>query len=391
MNPLLLNKGVQGFISENYSKRLPSLILKGSPFPGIAPQELGVQLKGKKIAEKKFPLLFSTEGIIYPPSLNLEQASSERTARYKAGLVSGRVLIDLTGGFGVDSLCFSEAVDQVYYCELDRELVQIVQHNFRTLKADNITSIPGDGIQFLSSYSEEVDWIYLDPSRRTRTGGRVFRLSDCTPDVTANADLLWSKTSNILIKTSPLLDIRTGIDELKNVREVHILAIANEVKELLWVLERNFVGTSFIKTVNFEGDKHQFFEGAFGEEAEVELDHPQNFVYEPNAAIMKSGLFSKIRSEFGLAKLHQNTHLYTSNKLVRFPGRRFQIIKILPYRIKLLSKEFSNSKANISIRNFPDSVSKIRKKTGIKEGGNRHLLFCTTMDEAKVVLVCQRC
>ena len=215
MNRSLLHKEVQEFLEENYRKEVSKIVFKGSPFPGVSEQELAVQLTGKKKAEKKLPTWFTTRNIIYPPTLNLEQTSSEKTARYKASLMAGDTIVDVTGGFGIDSYFFSKEFKKVVHCELNEELSEVAAHNFGVLEAKNIESYVGDGIEFLENSSEKFDWIYIDPSRRDDAGGRVFQLSDCLPNVPEHLDLLLKKGDNILIKTSPLLDLKAGLRELR--------------------------------------------------------------------------------------------------------------------------------------------------------------------------------
>lgn len=391
MNRNLLNIEVQEFLEAHYKEETSKMAFQGSPFSGVSTQELLVQLSGKKKAEKKLPSWFSQQGIIYPPNINLEQTSSEITAEYKAALVSGNSLVDLTGGFGIDSFYFSKKVDSVYHLELNAELQEIAAHNFGILGAKNVISEAGDGIAFLNQTPEELDWIYIDPSRRDNAGGRVFFLSDCLPNVPENLELLQKKANKIMIKASPLLDLQAGLRELENVQEIHIVAVGNDVKELLWILSRNSSEEIRIKTINFQKQEKQVFESSFLKEYNEHYSAPQKFLYEPNAAIMKSGLFAALGNELDLQKLHPNTQLFTSEELREFPGRRFQIKKILPFRKKELKREIGSGKANITTRNFSETVQNLRRNFKIKDGGEEYLFFTTLFSEDKVVLVCQKC
>ncbi|WP_235942588.1 class I SAM-dependent methyltransferase [Salinimicrobium oceani] len=377
-------------MESHYKEETSKMAFQGSPFPEVSTQELLVQLSGKKRAEKKLPTWFSHQGILYPPNINLEQTSSEVTAVYKAGLVSRGSMADLTGGFGIDSFYFSKHVDQVYHFEINRELQEIAAHNFGILGAKNVISKPEDGMEFLKFTSESFDWLYLDPSRRSDHGGRVFFLSDCLPNVPENLELLQKKAENILIKTSPLLDLQAGLRELDKVSEIHIIAVDNDVKELLWILSKNSSEAVKVKTVNFQKQEKQVFESFIDHQPAEEYTAPQKFLYEPNAAIMKSGMFGALGRDFRLEKLHPNTQLFTSNELREFPGRRFEIIKVLPFRKKELKRNFKSAKANITTRNFPESVQNLRKIFGIKEGGSDFLFFTTLNTEEKVVLLCQK-
>ncbi|MBQ4821358.1 class I SAM-dependent methyltransferase [Aquimarina sp. MMG016] len=392
MNTKILNREVQDYIISTSDRNidLSTLILKGSPFQGITIQELAQQVQGRLKAKQKLPSWYNTQGIYYPPTLNLEQTSSEATAQYKSNLVSGETLIDITGGLGIDDYYFSKKIIIVYHCELNEELSQIASHNFIILKTDNIKIYTGDGLEILKNQNT-VDWIYIDPSRRHNSKGKVFFLEDCLPDVPSNLDFLFSRSKNILIKTSPLLDIQIGISSLKKVKEIHVVAVNNEVKELLWVLDSTFNGDIIIKTVNLTKTGNKEFSFLLKDETNISvpISLPKTYLYEPNAAILKSGGFSSIGKKLGLYKLHINSHLYTSDQLINFPGRRFQIINIYPYQKKVLAKA-GITKANITTRNFPESVSVIRKKLKIKDGGQEYLFFTTNSENKKVILHCQK-
>ena len=391
MNRKLLNKEVQDFLEENYSADLSKMALKGSPFEGVSARELAEQLSGKETAKKKLPLWFRTRNVIYPPKINLEQTSSERTAEYKAKLVAGDSLLDLTGGFGIDSYYFARKIKKVIHTELDPELSEIVEHNFKSLNAGNIDTIAGDGLKFLEGYSGKFDWIFIDPSRRSESGGKVFFLSDCLPNVPDNLDLLWAKTDNILIKTSPLLDLKAGLRELPGVSEIHIVAVENEVKELLWVLRKGVSKALEMTTINLRKKEDQIFRANFKEEDSAEAyTAPLKFLYEPNAAIMKSGLFVELGKVYELQKLHPNTQLFSSDELKDFPGRRFHIVQVIPYKKKKIRSSLDTKKANIATRNFPETVASLRKQLKIGDGGDDYLFFTTGPSGEKLVLVCKK-
>lgn len=388
-NQALLKEEVEDFLRKNLQKDLPSLLLKGSPFPEISIQELGTQLNGLQIARKKFPELFQTSGILYPPKLNLEQTSSEVTAKYKAELVSGKNAIDMTGGMGIDSYFLSKQFQQFDYCEINSELAQLAAHNFKTLQTP-IEVHTENGLHFLAETAETYDWIYTDPARRDEHGGKVFRFSDCTPDIPANLELLFQRTNNILIKSSPMMDISAGIKELDSVAEVHIVAVENEVKELLWILHKNLAEKPKIKTINFEKKAVQSFEASSSEVWEMEFSAPQTYLFEPNAAIQKSGLFAELAHQTQTKKLHPNSHIFTSEDIIDFPGRKFQIIDSMAFNNNDLKKKLKGVKANVTTRNFPESVENIRKKFKIKEGGKTYLFFTTGPGEQKLVIFCEK-
>jgi 16S rRNA G966 N2-methylase RsmD len=391
LNKAILNEEVQEFLRNNLKTTAAELALRGSSFSGISSSELAQQLTGLQKAEKKLPTWFKNSQIYYPQKLNLEQTSSETTAKYKASLVKGKTLIDLTGGLGIDDFYFAQNFKEVIHCELNAELSEIAAHNLKQLGWENISFKNEDSIEYLKNTDQNFDCIYVDPARRDNAGGKVFRLADCLPNVPANRDLLFKKTDIILIKTSPLLDLQSGISELQFVTEIHIIAVNNEVKELLWFLKKGDNQEMKITTLNFTKKGVEKFEGILDKlTGEVAYSLPKNFLYEPNAAIMKSGLFKEIALQTQTSKLHTNSHLYTSEKEINFPGRKFKILEIEKYKPGLLKKKFKNLKANITTRNFPESVVILRKKLKIKDGGKTYLFFTTNINNQKIVLVCEK-
>jgi hypothetical protein len=246
-----------------------------------------------------------------------------------------------------------------------------------------------DGIEYLKKFDGIYDWIYIDPSRRDESKGKVFKLSDCTPDITKYLDLLKEKSKGMLLKTSPLLDIASGLKELISVGEIHIVAVNNEVKEVLWIINNTNYEEPLIKTINLKdsGNEVFIFKRSYENSIQSLLSFPLKYLYEPNAAILKAGAFKTIGKQFHLKKLHEHTHLYTSHKKVNFPGRIFKILSTHPYNKKSLAA-LQFEKANITIRNFPVSVAEIRKKHKIKEGGNLYLFFITDLNNKRQILKC---
>ena len=390
MNEAVLHKEVQQFINDHLKSDLSKLILKGSPFKDVKIQELAVQIQAKSKSRDKLPTWFDTSNIYYPKSLSIEQTSSEPTAQYKASLMNGYKLIDLTGGFGVDSYFFAKKFKSVIHCEIDTELSKIVRHNSIQLGLKNVACLNTNGIDELSKNKNFYDWIYIDPSRRDAVKTKVFKLEDCLPDVGKHLDLFLERSDNVMIKLSPLLDISLTINDLKFVKEIHVVAVKNEVKELLILIQKGYEGPSKIKTINIVAAGQQTFEGYFPSNADVEFSAPKKYLYEPNAALLKSGLFDEVSSEINISKLHSNSLLYTSNDLVHFPGRSFAILSVFKYNKKLLKRNFKFKNANITTRNFHDSVAEIRKKTGIKEGGNDYLFFTTDIEDNSIVIHCKK-
>ncbi|MEM9000713.1 MAG: class I SAM-dependent methyltransferase [Bacteroidota bacterium] len=368
-----------------------SVLLKGQFFEGISQKELVTQLVGKKKAREKLPTWFNTPNIYYPGKINFEQTSSEQTGRYKATLVCGKDLIDITGGFGVDSYFFSKRMDRVVHCEIDAQLSEIAAHNAKALSCANIKSVARDGIRFLTECNNQFDWAYADPSRRNDVKGRVFRLSDCYPDITEHLNSIFGKTAQLLLKTSPLLDIKQGILTLQSVKEIHVVALKNEVKELLWVLKKGYSGDIKIKTINLKDTGNEVFDFQLNDEKNTPLavGLPKEYLYEPNAAILKAGAFKTIGKHFGVTKLHVHSHLYTATALINFPGRRFKIKHIVAYQKRLFQK-LGIDTANITTRNFSETVATIRKKLKIREGGETYLFFTTTNEKKRVIIVCEK-
>ncbi len=390
MDVAILKPEVQEFIDSHIGSDLKALALKKNPFPEAEWADILNQISAKTKARLKLPTWFQTQNIVYPSKISIEQTSSEKTADYKSGLVSGEHLIDLTGGFGVDDFYFSKKIKTVIHCEIDSELSKTVSHNFDVLQVNNITCIQGDSTQVLQDSGTKYDWIYIDPSRRNETKGKVFMLKDCSPNVPELLDLYFSKSDNILIKTAPLLDISAGISELKNVKSIHVVALDNEVRELLWELSADYDGPIKVRTVNLTRTGIQHFDFSYKSDYFAPLGLPQKYLYEPNSAIMKSGGFDAIADQFALTKLHKHSHLYTSGQLIPFPGRVFSIIQSIAYDKNNIKNHIEKRQFNISVRNFPETAEAIRKKWKIKDGGSEYCFFTTDSDNRKIVLICAK-
>jgi len=381
LNKRILHEDVQDFINQHLKSNLTQIILKGSPFDGVPIQEIATQIVAKEKSRKKLPTWFESDHIYYPPKLNLEQTSSEVTANYKANLLSGKSIIDVTGGFGVDSFAFSKHFETVTHCELNIELSEIATHNFLQLGAAHIETVIGNGIEFITNTPNSFDCIYIDPSRRNDAKGKVFLLEDCEPNIPENLDALFQKSNSILVKVSPMLDITSAIGELHSVKEVYVVAVHSEVKELLFLLEKDFDGSILLKTINFQKEDPQTFEFTFQSEAIARYDLPKKYLYEPNAAVLKSGGFQQVSEILRVDKLHQHSHLYTSNELIEFPGRIFEIQQVIKYDKKKVKSLLSEKKANITTRNFPKTVQQLRKELKLKDGGSDYLFFTTDLND----------
>ena len=378
---------VQDYISKCASESIEKIAFQKNPFPTLDKVFLMQQIVGKQKAQHKLPTWFATQNIIYPTKLSIEQTSSEITAEYKASLIEKGTLCDLSGGFGVDSFYFSKRCKQVVHCEWQQELSNIVAHNNEVLRVDNIECKSGNSFDILSEY-EYFDYLYIDPARRSNTQEKIVLLEDCEPNVIDLMDFYFSKTTTILIKTSPLLDLKAGIQSLKNVTEIHIVAVQNEVKELLWLLKKDYIGEINIITKNFKKDEIKTFGFQMNEIKEpINYSLPKKYLFEPNAAIMKSGGFEALASDFELLKLHPNSHLFTADIFMDFCGRVFVIEHSFLYQKK---SYIENQKMNVTTRNFPETVAQIKKKWKIKDGGETYCFFTTNLDGEKIVLLCKK-
>ena len=387
---LLLQPEIQDFINKNLNEDTSKLAFKKNPFPEVNYSVLINQIIAKKKAKDKLPTWFSNENIIYPEKISIEQTSSETTAKYKASLVSGETLIDCTGGFGIDDYYFSKQFKTVIHCELNADLSQIVKHNFEVLKATNINCYQGDSTEILEQLNEKFDCIYIDPSRRNEAKGKVFMLADCLPNVVDLQNFYYQFTDTILIKTAPILDLHAGLSELKNVAEIHIVAVENEVKELLWKIEKNFNSSPEIIAVNLEKEKQTITKIESTKSYFASYSLPKKYLYEPNAALMKSGGFEAVSELFTIEKLHQHSHLYTSDEVIDFPGRKFQIDAIIPFQKKEISQFIQGKKMNVTTRNFPIKPEEIKKKYKISDGGIIFAFFTTNMNNEKIILLCTK-
>jgi SAM-dependent methyltransferase len=379
----ILNKEVQNYINANLETDLHSLLLKKSPFSDVSMQEMVQQIKGKKVAQRKFPFLLK-EDIVFPPNLNLEQASSQSTAEFKADNLNGKKFLDLTCGFGIDAYFLSRNFEEITLVEKNPELLDLVKHNWEILNK-KATFVNENLEHFLAKNSERFDVIYLDPARRDSEKNKKFLLEDLSPNLLEIQDQLLEISSQIIIKLSPLIDISYLISVLKNVAKIQIIAVRNEVKELIVFLEKARKGDDVeISCINLESDDAEFaFQFKEEKTAVSAFSEPQQFLYIPNNAVLKSGAFNLISQFFNGKKLHPNTHFYTSDKRIeRFPGRILEINMIDSKHIR------KGEKYNIISKNYPLSPDEIKKKYKILDGGNCYLIFTQTQNR-KIILKSQ--
>ena len=385
------------YVADHLHDDPAQLALQARRYPGLPVPDLVRQIQARQKARTKLPTWADNPDLIFPPALSVEQASSARTAAFKAGLVSGQRLVDLTGGFGVDASYFATQIPEVHYVERDPALVAVVRYNLAQLGVPNVHCHAGDAVQFLKSTPDTFDWIYLDPARRDTADRKIYRLQDCEPDVLRLLPLLLHKGNRVLLKTSPMLDIEQALLELKHVRRLWVVAVDNECKEVLYELGPEPAVDPERYTVNLlrNGQQQEFRLNKARETRAVARyaePLPQGYLYEPNVAVLKAGGFRSVGTAFELLKLQQHSHLYMSDTLrADFPGRIFRILAAEKYDRKTLRTHLGpEARAHVTTRNFPDTVAEFRQHTGIREGGNVYLFATTDLRGRLVVLVCEK-
>ena len=414
------------FINAHLNDDVNKLAL--SKFPDDIDKQFVIrQIQARQLLKKKLPSWSENDELLFPKRLSLEQCSSELTAKYKRTISRNdeeaqcnisenqcrsvgekRTLIDLTGGMGVDTSFLSDNFDETIYIEAQEELCELARHNFKVLYK-NIKVVNATAEDFLSQ-CDNVDCIYLDPARRDEYGRKMVSLHDCSPDVAELQDLIFEKSKTLMVKLSPMLDIDIIKKELKNIKEIHVVAVKNECKELLVLCQQttdNGQQTSCNNQLSAVShqlsavDLRENWRFNFTEEEENEAvvsfaDEIGKYLYEPGVACMKAAPFKLLSQRFNIKKLHRNSHLYTSDELVYdFPGRIFEVINVVNFdkkAKKMLSQQTTDnrqqtlSKVSIAVRNFPLSADELRKQLGFKDGDDFYV-FGTTMKGEKKVLV----
>ena len=436
-----MNQATQDFIRQHQDDDVRQLAFLGSKYPEVDMPFALDQIRGRKMARVKLPRWASLEGIIYPPHISMEQCSSESTALYKAELAarllglpassSGTEMkaeneiefVDLTGGFGVDfSYIAARLGVKSMYVERQAHLCEAAKENFGRLGLKNAIVKNGDGIEELHSFHPKkkdaapdddslgitydqprsllktnlgLKIIFIDPARRDDAGNKVVSLKDCTPDVTVLQEEMFLKSDYVIIKLSPMLDWHRAISELSHVREVHIISVNNECKELLLVLSARNMGENLrIYCIN---DAQSFvcdeldMESSQVKIAPSTLEEMQ-YLYEPNASLMKAGCFGVLSGRYDARMLSKNSHLFVSREpIAAFPGRSFRIIAVSSFNKKELKRHLSGiTKANIATRNFPLSVAELRKRLKLKDGGETYIFATTLSDESHVLMITEK-
>jgi len=381
-----LNETTRQYIKENLNADVPTLALRKAPVGTDVLLALR-QIEARQLLQKKVPEWSANDNLLFPAHLAIEQCSSEATARYKAKLVKGHSLVDLTGGLGIDTYYLSQSFQETDYVEQQPELRCLAKHNFEVLRT-SITVREETAESYMQQCGHK-DCIYIDPARRDVNGRKTVSISDCTPDVLALQDSMLRISDTVMIKLSPMLDIKKALAELRSVAEVHVLAVGNECKELVFVLRRGFTGQPILFAANLMTSQ-PVLSFTYEDESACPLllsDSVGHYLYEPNAALMKAGCYKLLTRRFELHKLHKNSHLYTSDTLIPdFAGRIFEVEGWDPYNKKVKQLLTGIDQANLTVRNFPITVEVLRKVLKIKEGGDVYLFATTLQNEEKILI-----
>lgn len=397
----MVNKETLSYINNHRTDDPRRLALQSHPSDVDMPYALE-QIAGWQVACHKLPRWASTDGVVYPPHLSMEQCSSQPTAIYKRQVAQrllgdhADTLVDLTGGYGVDFSYMAEVFRYGTYVERQEVLCEAARHNFPLLGIGDNEIICGDGTEYLSRI-DHASMIYLDPARRDNNGGRTYGIADCTPDVTALKDVLMEKADFVMVKLSPMLDWHKAVEDVGNVCEVHIVSVKNECKELLLVIDSNDVSMQALQVfcTNYTSDDTATIdrfpaESGFSAVSPTFSDPSEQYhIYEPNASLMKFGSFTQLCSKYGVSQIAPSSNLFVSkNDIEEFPGRRFRIEAVSGMNKKELRKVLGSlDKANITTRNFPLSVAELRKRLKLKDGGNTYI-FATTLQDGSHKLIC---
>lgn len=383
------------FIGENLSKDVNTLLLSAKKYPDIDVAFCAEQIASRKQIKEKLPSWYHNLNLWFPAKITTEQCSSEQTALYKQHLCKGEKGCDMTGGLGIDTFFISRNFRTFYYMERFETYCEAAINNFRVLGAHNVTVQNGNSLDLINQI-ESVDLIYLDPARRSDCNKRLYDLTECEPNIVALAPELLARSAKVIVKVSPMADINRCLELLPQTVEVHVLSVRNECKELLLILTPEKSTTDVkIHCVNFSTTGEQTLSFSYNEEKSSRLqvvNIVDNYLYEPNASVMKAGAFKITAERFGLKKLHQHSHLYTSSTLIKdFPGRVFEVIRTEPFTKKWLQQAAKESpKANLATRNFPLTVAEIRKRSKLSEGGSLYLFATTLGDDQKAIIYCDK-
>ena len=391
----MLSEQNRRFISEHMVDDTAELLLHRDRFPGINVPLAVTQIEGRRKAIHKLPSLANNPDFVFPPKLNLEQASSELTAEYKScNFVEGNIVIDITGGLGIDSIYFAKRAKKVFYIEQNPELFEVAKYNFEVLGINNIECICANSEEILQNWCYTADLIYADPARRDQNNRKMVSFADCTPDIVSFLPRLFRIAPQVLIKASPMLDITQARRELQKVVSTTVVAVKNECRELLFCccnVDKEQHSTTCVNIL--ANDICQIFNPTPGELlAKPSLAPlPMRYIYDPNVAIAKAMLSNAVAERFGLSILHSRSRFATSDTLFRdYPGRIFELCGIKQLSDRDIVKEFPEGQANVICRNFPQTADQLRKQLRLREGGNGFLIATTVGDNQKIGIICKK-
>ena len=382
------------FVKEHAADDVQRLALEVRKHPEVDAHFALDQIAGRQKSRTKLPSWAEVDDLIFPPSVSMEQCSSEATASYKSSLVSGESLVDLTGGFGVDFSFLANRFSSAVYVERQEHLCHIAEHNFKELGLSHVKVVNDDAEHYLATMPV-VDLIYLDPARRDGAGNRVFRLDDCTPNVVQLLDLLLTKGRQVMIKLSPMLDVSQALRQLRGVSEVHIVSVAGECKELLLLLSAKHEGDVKIVCVN-DG---QTFTYRLGEPVVMPMQWSGElpaegdlYLYEPNASMMKAGCFGQLAQRYGLQAVAHQSHLFVAERPISdFQGRKFVVNDITTLNSKELKQKLAGiTQANVAVRNFPLKAAELAKRLRLKDGGSVYIFGTRLTNGKNVLLLCEK-
>ena len=387
----MLSLEEQHFIQVHADQDPHQIALSGKKYPNFDLSKLANQIQARQKLALKLPSWVSHANLFFPPSISLEQASSEATANFKANIVHGNIL-DASGGMGVDSAAFAKKANQVVYVERQQDLKEITAYNHAQLGHTNIQHILGDGLAYLNQAVSTFDFIYLDPARRNAKGDKVLLFKDCEPNVLEFLPIIKDK-SQLLLKTSPLLDLERAILELDGVDKIWVVCVKNEVKEILFLKSKNATLDPAIDIIELNFEHSVIFSGTLEAEKRklTSIGPILNFLYEPHPGILKAGFFKLVETE-NMIKINSNTHLYSSKELdTKFPGKSFQVIETGPVDMGWLKKHLPNKQVNISTRNFPGKPEDLRKKLKLSDGGDLTLFGYRNHQNQVELALTQKC
>lgn len=381
------------FITAHQDDDVAKLALKFSSAKDIDIRAALQQIEGRQIAKTKLPTFANTDNIVYPVKLSMEQCSSEKTAMYKRSIAGdGASMIDLTSGFGIDFYFISRNFKRAEYVERNAELCRIASHNFKSLGATNLSATNADGIELINASTSHYDLIFLDPARRDKNGKKTVEIKDCEPDVVALRETLLSKCNSLMLKLSPMLDIKSAVRDLGCVEEVHVVAVDNECKELLFICRKDAEFKKIVAAnIKSDGSTELLESTSSSPTGCSAYSAPLAYLYEPNVAILKANISDCLATE-KIRKIASFSHLFTSDELHDdFPGRKFQVERIFTMNKKELKENLAGiTRANITCRNFPLQADELRKKLGIKDGGDKYIIATTDENDNHLLTICRK-